>query len=196
MSDVVQKLTTNTSECERCSKKFSTFMRRHHCRLCGYCVCHACSNKKILVEGKSVRACAVCLEAQLEKASRCNEAQPRVSAIVDESFDDVLSDVEVSVSKNDTSNILQDTSLEKSNDLNDVEETTHLSELKVAPADDIKPDESAPNKRGDIIWEEKEIQAEKTKDAENVSLFTWQYILLSILVLLLLLTGDKAVYFL
>jgi hypothetical protein len=200
MSGVVQKLNTNTNECERCSKKFSTFIRRHHCRLCGYCVCHACSDKKIVVEGNLVRACAVCLEAQLEKASRCNEVQPRVSAIVDESFDDVLSDVVVSVQKDDTTNILKDTpldkpTLEKSNALKEVVETTCLPELKVVPVDEIKPDESLPKKRGNSMWEEKQIEVVKTRDTEIFFLFKWQYVLLLIPVLLLLFAGDKAVYF-
>jgi FYVE, RhoGEF and PH domain containing 5/6 len=34
-----------TDGCMRCGKRFGWRRRRHHCRLCGRCVCHACSSK-------------------------------------------------------------------------------------------------------------------------------------------------------
>jgi hypothetical protein len=34
-----------TDECMRCGKEFGWRRRRHHCRLCGRCVCHACSSR-------------------------------------------------------------------------------------------------------------------------------------------------------
>ena len=35
------------TSCEGCSKKFTTFLRRHHCRGCRGAYCHYCSKKKI-----------------------------------------------------------------------------------------------------------------------------------------------------
>ena len=31
--------------CSQCDQKFSSFCRRHHCRLCGDVYCHKCCNK-------------------------------------------------------------------------------------------------------------------------------------------------------
>lgn len=39
-----------TNECMRCGKIFGWRRRRHHCRLCGRCVCSACSGRvRVLV---------------------------------------------------------------------------------------------------------------------------------------------------
>eukprot|EP00463_Aulacantha_scolymantha_P005143 TRINITY_DN6445_c0_g1_i1.p1 TRINITY_DN6445_c0_g1~~TRINITY_DN6445_c0_g1_i1.p1 ORF type:complete len:95 (-),score=12.34 TRINITY_DN6445_c0_g1_i1:37-321(-) len=56
---------------EQCKAKFSTFLRRHHCRVCGNIYCSHCSAKqlKVLVEPllqakhgkfKQVRVCNTC----------------------------------------------------------------------------------------------------------------------------------------
>lgn len=34
-------------ECYDCSEKFTTFRRRHHCRLCGQIFCSRCCNQEI-----------------------------------------------------------------------------------------------------------------------------------------------------
>lgn len=47
--------------CQR--ERFTMFNRRHHCRRCGRLVCHACSEKKMPVEGclgEEVRVCDQC----------------------------------------------------------------------------------------------------------------------------------------
>ncbi|XP_069391514.1 zinc finger FYVE domain-containing protein 26 [Paralichthys olivaceus] len=44
-------------------ERFTMFNRRHHCRRCGRLVCHACSERKMLVEGcpgEEVRVCDQC----------------------------------------------------------------------------------------------------------------------------------------
>ncbi|KAJ3544418.1 hypothetical protein NMY22_g2786 [Coprinellus aureogranulatus] len=60
-----------TNECMRCGKLFGWRRRRHHCRLCGRCVCSACSGRTFYIadasgkEGatKPARACDVCYES-------------------------------------------------------------------------------------------------------------------------------------
>lgn len=36
---------SKTDSCMRCGRTFGWRRRRHHCRLCGRCVCHSCSTK-------------------------------------------------------------------------------------------------------------------------------------------------------
>ena len=53
----------NTDRCQICDVKFSTFLRRHHCRICGQCVCDKCSPTKVALVnyGKDpVRICSNC----------------------------------------------------------------------------------------------------------------------------------------
>ncbi|KAM3871059.1 zinc finger FYVE domain-containing protein 26 [Diretmus argenteus] len=47
--------------CKR--ERFTMFNRRHHCRRCGRLVCHACSERKMMIEGcpdEDVRVCDQC----------------------------------------------------------------------------------------------------------------------------------------
>ena len=39
----------SVSECYNCKCSFSTFYRKHHCRICGKIFCYSCSNNKITV---------------------------------------------------------------------------------------------------------------------------------------------------
>ncbi|KAH8822630.1 hypothetical protein DL96DRAFT_1618534 [Flagelloscypha sp. PMI_526] len=60
---------SRTSECMRCGRSFGWRRRRHHCRLCGRCVCGSCSERTFyLSDGgknkeKPSRACDACYEA-------------------------------------------------------------------------------------------------------------------------------------
>ena len=59
----IAKFHRNTKTCERCQVEFSLFNRRHHCRVCGYCVCKDCSKNRAYVGADEVRVCSYCLHA-------------------------------------------------------------------------------------------------------------------------------------
>ncbi|MEE6500576.1 hypothetical protein FKM82_003834 [Ascaphus truei] len=50
-----------TDICMRCTQtKFSTLTRRHHCRKCGFVVCHDCSKNRFLMPALSLKPLRVC----------------------------------------------------------------------------------------------------------------------------------------
>ncbi|KAI0249502.1 hypothetical protein BJV78DRAFT_1129549 [Lactifluus subvellereus] len=58
-----------TESCMRCGRLFGWRRRRHHCRLCGRCVCASCSGSTFYIldsdakdPGKPARACDACYE--------------------------------------------------------------------------------------------------------------------------------------
>ncbi|KAH9049544.1 hypothetical protein EDB84DRAFT_1453243 [Lactarius hengduanensis] len=58
-----------TESCMRCGRSFNWRRRRHHCRLCGRCVCASCSGSTFYIvdsdakgSGKPSRACDACYE--------------------------------------------------------------------------------------------------------------------------------------
>mmetsp|Transcript_32872 Transcript_32872/g.83213 ORF Transcript_32872/g.83213 Transcript_32872/m.83213 type:complete len:448 (-) Transcript_32872:38-1381(-) len=56
----------DTEACGICKTYFTFSLRRHHCRLCGRCVCQDCSPSKLRLEGygeELQRACTPCVEA-------------------------------------------------------------------------------------------------------------------------------------
>lgn len=62
------------TSCGLCSKSFTMFFRRHHCRSCGTSVCAKCSVDKAMTVGaigsRPVRACTECIsDAEAKKAS-------------------------------------------------------------------------------------------------------------------------------
>ncbi|KAA0723566.1 Pleckstrin -like proteiny domain-containing family F member 2 [Triplophysa tibetana] len=69
--------------CMRCSDLFTIAHRRHHCRMCGYIVCGACSKDRALllnISSRPVRVCRHCvvyLQGQDDRVPR-NKKQKRV----------------------------------------------------------------------------------------------------------------------
>ncbi|CAN9498578.1 unnamed protein product [Ophioblennius macclurei] len=65
-------------ECYDCNEKFTTFRRRHHCRLCGQIFCSRCCNQEI--PGKfmgytgDLRACTYCRKLALSYAHSADSA--------------------------------------------------------------------------------------------------------------------------
>ncbi|KAF8515818.1 hypothetical protein BU17DRAFT_76769 [Hysterangium stoloniferum] len=59
---------SKTDSCMRCKATFGWRRRRHHCRLCGRCICADCSGKTFLIsdsetkDTKPARACNACYE--------------------------------------------------------------------------------------------------------------------------------------
>lgn len=49
--------------CFCCDAQFGVMNRRHHCRICGKCVCHACSPHSIQRKGEAQRMCNICFLA-------------------------------------------------------------------------------------------------------------------------------------
>lgn len=71
----VWKTDNEVTGCVICHSKFTTFHRRHHCRICGEVVCGDCSKGRYDTSenstGKMVRACDRCLrKKELEKNKR------------------------------------------------------------------------------------------------------------------------------
>ncbi|KAI7814851.1 pleckstrin homology domain-containing family F member 1 [Triplophysa rosa] len=55
---------TASAICMRCSDRFTVANRRHHCRMCGYIVCGACSKDRALllnISSSPVRVCRHCV---------------------------------------------------------------------------------------------------------------------------------------
>ena len=92
--NVVWEPDAEHSACMHCDKKFSLFRRRHHCRLCGDCLCDACCHWHLKVEGSKhpQRVCNGCLlveealaeskqiAASLESASKKARSLPRATS--------------------------------------------------------------------------------------------------------------------
>ncbi|KAM4626802.1 1-phosphatidylinositol 3-phosphate 5-kinase [Discoglossus pictus] len=83
-------------ECYDCSDKFTTFRRRHHCRLCGQIFCSRCCNQEI--PGKfmgytgDLRACTYCRKIAINYAHSSDSIGEDLN---------VLSDIPCSVSQLD-----------------------------------------------------------------------------------------------
>ncbi|KAG8432772.1 hypothetical protein GDO86_017131 [Hymenochirus boettgeri] len=76
-------------ECYDCSEKFTTFRRRHHCRLCGQIFCSRCCNQEI--PGKfmgytgDLRACTYCCKIAVNYAHSSDTIGEDLNALSDSS---------------------------------------------------------------------------------------------------------------
>ncbi|XP_052249949.1 1-phosphatidylinositol 3-phosphate 5-kinase-like isoform X3 [Dreissena polymorpha] len=63
-------------ECYECGDRFTTFRRRHHCRICGQIFCNSCCCQelpgKIIGYKGSIRVCRYCLEVVLQYAQKAD----------------------------------------------------------------------------------------------------------------------------
>lgn len=99
------------TQCSNCKSVFKLFSAKHHCRLCGEVVCGACSNKRILFQKKSVRACDECVKSTMQvildnrdglhqgKASSC--VSTTSSSSMEHEIAAALKDASMSASSND-----------------------------------------------------------------------------------------------
>jgi len=60
-------------KCTKCSKEFTTTLRRHHCRFCGQVFCHGCSSARV----DDKRACNDC-EPKLRKEREAKKQQYKI----------------------------------------------------------------------------------------------------------------------
>lgn len=60
---------SKSKECYECSQKFTTFRRKHHCRLCGQIFCSKCCNQvvpgKIIMCSGDLKVCTYCSKVVL-----------------------------------------------------------------------------------------------------------------------------------
>ncbi|KAI0778931.1 hypothetical protein BD413DRAFT_512914 [Trametes elegans] len=77
-----------TESCMRCGRTFGWRRRRHHCRLCGRCVCGSCSSKTFFIvdptakdaSSKSARACEACYDTVFPLLEQPPDSQVTVTA--------------------------------------------------------------------------------------------------------------------
>ncbi|EQC30107.1 hypothetical protein SDRG_12166 [Saprolegnia diclina VS20] len=79
MSDLMEKAMwapdDSRDDCYVCSRHFSKFRRKHHCRLCGEVVCASCLLKKLVEETtrvglREVKVCMTCLSTTNERQTK------------------------------------------------------------------------------------------------------------------------------
>ncbi|GAB6019595.1 1-phosphatidylinositol-3-phosphate 5-kinase [Chamberlinius hualienensis] len=80
---------SDCKECYDCGDKFTTFRRRHHCRICGQVFCSSCCNQEI--PGKllqiNLRVCAYCCKvflSCLQSAETAEESEVDVKNLQDQ----------------------------------------------------------------------------------------------------------------
>lgn len=64
ISDEDEDWEHDVADCRVCSRRFGPLVRRHHCRICGKCVCAKCSPSSVMLsggDGRVQRACNPCI---------------------------------------------------------------------------------------------------------------------------------------
>ncbi|KZS93365.1 Dbl homology domain-containing protein [Sistotremastrum niveocremeum HHB9708] len=77
---------SNTTNCQRCGRAFGWTRRRHHCRLCGRCVCVSCSNRTFYIadgtsnsRSKPARACNTCYDTVFPATTGSSSAESELA---------------------------------------------------------------------------------------------------------------------
>jgi hypothetical protein len=79
---------SDSKACLVCEQEFTLITRRHHCRLCGNLICHACSTSLPISNIKSdnpagIRICSNCSELLSLRKQRQNEVDTRLFTLYD-----------------------------------------------------------------------------------------------------------------
>jgi len=74
----------NRKHCSICNKKIGkrVLNPRHHCRICGRCICASCSRSSLQLEGKQHRVCNICINGSVAGPACHREAFTMMSAMV------------------------------------------------------------------------------------------------------------------
>ncbi|XP_067854053.1 pleckstrin homology domain-containing family F member 1 isoform X2 [Heptranchias perlo] len=74
-----------TEICMRCTqRKFNAVIRRHHCRKCGFVVCHSCSKHKFLLpklSSKPLRVCTLCYNQLVEEKNKESTSETKADQV-------------------------------------------------------------------------------------------------------------------
>ncbi|XP_028967984.1 1-phosphatidylinositol 3-phosphate 5-kinase [Galendromus occidentalis] len=121
---------SNCKECYECGAKFTTFKRRHHCRICGRIFCANCCNLDMIKKHKDdidLRVCQYCAADILNYLRSKNTGRATETATVDPSRRDSVSFREEALWPHDPSyvvvvehDIAEETDVKESLDVNRV----------------------------------------------------------------------------
>lgn len=104
---------SKSKECYECSQKFTTFRRKHHCRLCGQIFCSKCCNQvvpgKIIKCSGDLKVCTYCSKVVLSYLK-----SPDITADLKSDLQALQADLSTKFSSNPgsmTSLVVEDTNL-------------------------------------------------------------------------------------
>lgn len=103
---------TDSDKCVRCKTSFSMTMRKHHCRMCGNCFCHACTDKEaslpefgIIEQVRLCEGCWVIKQNQIKSlpssiSSPSNSSSNSPQSLIDPEDKDLIKAIELSKKEN------------------------------------------------------------------------------------------------